>query len=164
MTLDLNLTDLTPADLLALHSQVADELRVRGITRSANNPTGDLAEYLFCKAFGWKQAGNSHANIDAVGPNNTRYQIKGRRLTRFNNSRQLSALRDLDGAYFDFLAGVLFGEDYSVMRAALIPHAIALKHASFVKRTNSHRLLLRDDIWNCPGVRDVTLKLRAVTF
>ena len=96
MTLDLNLTDLTPADLLALHSQVADELRVRGITRSANNPTGDLAEYLFCKAFGWKQAGNSHANIDAVGPNNTRYQIKGRRLL-WANLRAVAGRNEIPG-------------------------------------------------------------------
>ena len=46
---------------------VGDELRTRGITRSSNNPTGDLAEDLFCKAFGWKQVGNSQLNIGAIG-------------------------------------------------------------------------------------------------
>ena len=51
-----------------------------------------LAEYLFCKAFGWKQADNSQANVDAIGSDGTRYQIKSRRLTRFNKSRQLSAI------------------------------------------------------------------------
>jgi len=87
-----DLTGLTPPQLLVLHSEVADELRKRGITRSSNNPTGDLAEYLFCKAFGWKQASNSQANVDAIGPDETRYRIKGRRVTRFNKSRQLSAI------------------------------------------------------------------------
>jgi hypothetical protein len=134
------------------------------MTRSANSPTGDLAEYLFCKAFGWRQAGQSHANIDAIGPDGRRYQIKGRRITRYNSSRQLSAIRDLAAEHFDFLAGVLFNEDYSIMRAALIPYAIALQRASFVERTNSHRFLLRDDIWNAPDVRDVTTELRAVNF
>jgi hypothetical protein len=76
----------------------------------------------------------------------------------------LSAIRDLDGAHFDFLAGVLFNEDYSVMRAALIPHAIALARASFVERTNSHRFLLRDDIWDAEGVRNVTVELQAVNW
>ena len=84
-----------------------------------------------------------------------------RRVTRFNNSRQLSALRDLGGGHFDFLAGVLFNEDYSVMRAALIPHAVTTQRASFVKRTNSHRFLLRDEVWDTQGVMDVTEKLRA---
>jgi hypothetical protein len=67
----LDLTGLTPTQLLTLHAKVADELRARGVTRSANNPTGDLAEYLFCKAFGWTQADKSHANVDAAGPDGT---------------------------------------------------------------------------------------------
>jgi hypothetical protein len=160
----MDLSGLSTVELLALHAQVADELRARGITRSSNNPTGDLAEYLFCKAFGWAQSGNSNANIDAVAPDGTRYQIKGRRITRHNNSRQLSAIRDLPGSHFDLLAGVLFNEDYSVMRAALIPHGVALARATFVERTNSHRFLLRDDVWNAPGVRDVTIELQKVEF
>jgi len=161
---EVNLSDLSPPQLLALHAKLADELRKRGITRSANNPTGDLAEYLFCKAFGWKQAGNSHANVDAISSDGTRYQIKGRRITQYNNSRQLSAIRDLAGAHFDFIAGVLLNEDYTVMRAALIPHSIAVERAAFVERTNSPKFLLHDDVWNAPGVRDVTAELRAVTF
>jgi len=161
---EMNLSELSPPELLALHAKLCDELRSRGITRSANNPTGDLAEYLFCKAFGWTQAGNSHANVDAIGTDGTRYQIKGRRITGHNKSRQLSAIRDLVGEHFHFLAGVLFKEDYVVMRAALIPHAVAIERAKFVERTNSHRFLLHDDTWNVPGVLDVTAELRAVTF
>jgi|SRR5580692_8842615 hypothetical protein len=160
----MNLSELTPPQLLALHAKLGDELRSRGVTRSANNPTGDLAEYLFCRAFAWKQAGNSNANVDAIGSDGTRYQIKGRRITRHNKSRQLSAIRDLGGSHFDLLAGVLFNEDYTVMRAALIPHAVAIDRATFVEHTNSHKFLLRDDIWNAPGVRDLTQELRAVTF
>src|SRR5205085_12155662 len=93
-----------------------------------------------------------------------RYQIKGRRITRHNNSRQLSAIRDLAGEHFDFLAGVLFNEDYTVLRAALIPHAVPIDRATFVERTNSHRSLLRDDVCNAPDVRDVTVELQAVNF
>jgi hypothetical protein len=155
---------MTPAQLLALHTKLGDELRDRGITRSSNNPTGDLAEYLFCKAFGWTQAGNSHANVDAASSDGKRYQIKGRRFTRHNKSRQLSAIRDLQGGHFDFLAGVLFNEDYTVLRAALIPHAVAMDLAKFVKHTNSHMFMLRDDIWNAEGVKDVTQQLRSVAF
>jgi hypothetical protein len=109
----MNVTAMSVPELLLLHTQIGDELRKRGITRTANNPTGDLSEYLFCKAFGWSQAGNSHANVDAIGSDGTRYQVKGRRITRFNNSRQLSAIRDLNGGHFDFIAGVLFNEDYT---------------------------------------------------
>ena len=108
--------------------------------------------------------GNSNPSIDAIDSSGIRYQVKGRRITRYNNSRQLSAIRDLAGARFDFLAGVLFSEDYTVMRAALIPHSVALERASFVEYTNSHRFLLRDDVWAAAGVRDVTAELRAVNL
>ena|ERR1044071_2293242 len=101
-------SQLNARQLLALHAKVADELRARGITRSSNNPTGDLAEYLFCKAFEWKQAGNSNAHTDAIGPDGTRYQIKGRRMTRHNKSRQLGAIRDLWGRSLRFSGGSAF--------------------------------------------------------
>jgi hypothetical protein len=160
----IDLSHLTAVELLALHSRVAEGLRKRGITRSSNNPTGDLAEHLFCKAFGWRQAGNSQANVDAIDADGLRYQIKGRRITRHNQSRQLGAIRDLAGEHFDYLAGVLFFEDYSVMRAAIIPRTIVVERASFVARTNSRRFLLRDDVWDVSTVRDVTAKLKAVSF
>ena len=159
-----DLSLLKPKQLLALHARVCDELRAREITRSSNNPTGELAEYLFCKAFGWKQAGKSKANVDAIGSDQERYQIKGRRVTRYNRSRQLSAIRDLAGAHFDYLAGVVFNEDYTILRAAIIPYAVAKERSSFVERTNSHRFLLRDDVWDAPNVRDVTGELRAVSL
>jgi len=158
----MDLSNLRPSELLALHVNVADELRTRGITRSSNNPTGDLAEYLCCKAFGWNQTGNSNRSIDAVDSRGLRYQIKGRRMTRYNDSRQLSAIRNMDGAHFDFLVGVLFNEDYSIMRGAMIPYSVALERSSFVKYTNSHKFMLRDDVWAATGVRDITNELRAV--
>ena len=91
----MDMSHLTARELLALHSKVADELVARRITRTYNNPTGDLAESLFCKAFGWNQAGKSFAHVDAIGPDGAGSQIKGRRVTRLNKSRQLGALRDL---------------------------------------------------------------------
>ena len=158
----IDLFGLAPIELLSLHARVADELRNRRITRTSNNPTGNLSEYLFCKAFHWKQEANSNANIDAKDGGGICYQIKGRRITRHKNSRQLSANRDFEGKSFDFLAGVIFSEDYTVMRAAIIPHIVVLKRAIFVPRTNSHRFLLRDEVWDAPEVRDVTAELRAV--
>jgi len=41
---------------------------------------------------------------------------------------------------------------------------VAIEKATFVVRTNSHRFLLRDEIWRAHGVRDVTVELREVNF
>jgi hypothetical protein len=161
----IDIDDLKPMHLLALHARVAERLRECGVLRSANNPTGDLAEYLFCLAFGWDRTGRSHPAADAISKDGaTRFQIKGRRWTRYNGSRQLGALRGLPDRGFDFLAAVLFREDYSVERAAIIPHALVLANATAVEYTNSWKFMLRDVVWKWPGVEDATDPLRAVVL
>jgi hypothetical protein len=159
------LKHLTPNELLKLHAQVSEELRERGVVRSSNNPTGDLAEYLFCRAFGWEQAGNSHPNADATGADGkTLYQIKGRRWTPHNKSRQLGALCGLPDRGFHFLAAVLFAPDYTVDRAAIIPHVLVYENSTRVDYTNSWKFMLRDVVWTWPDVQDVTDQLRKVDF
>lgn len=154
------LTSRSISELLALHAAIMEELRTRNVLRTANNPTGDLAEYFFCAAFDWVQESNSAKAFDATDENGTRYQIKGRRIHRRNGSRQLSAIRDLEG--FDILAAVLFDDDYRILRAALIPAAVVRDHSKFIEHTNSHKFLLRDAIWEASGVSDVTERLRKV--
>jgi hypothetical protein len=155
---------MSVAELLALHAQIGEELRKRGVVRSANNPTGDLAEHLFCVAFGWQQAPNSERGYDATGSDGTRYQIKGRRIHRRNKSRQLSAIRDLAGGHFDILAAVLFDDDYNVTRAALIPRTIVETRSTYIAHTNSNKFMLLDQIWLLDNVEDVTDEIRAVVF
>jgi hypothetical protein len=157
-----DLSQSSAIELLRLHARIGKELRDRGLTRSSNNPVGDFAEQLFCRAFGWRMVNNSTRAIDAIGPDQTRYQIKARRMTRHRPSRQLSAIRGLERCHFDFVAGVLFDEGYSVIRAAIIPHAVIVARATYQELTNSYRFHLRDDVWEASGVRDVTAELRSV--
>ena len=159
------LGELTAHELLALHAKVSEELRERSVVRSSNNPVGDYAEYLFCKAYGWKQENNSASSFDAVDrKTNMKYQIKSRKLTDQNKSRQMSALRNLDTQGFNYLAGVLFDKNYNVYRAALIPHQIVFQFSNYVTYTNSWRFILHDSVWNEEGVADVTDQLRSATL
>lgn len=87
--------------------------------------------------------------------------IKGRRIHRRNKSRQLSAIRDINGVHFDVLAGILFDDDFNVWKAALIPVAFVIERSTFIAHTNSNKFMLRDDTWNAPGVRDVTAEIAA---
>ena len=168
-----DISGLSDRQLLKLYSDIEGQLRKLEIICSASNPAGDLAEHLFCKAFEWHRADKSQAHFDAIGPAplNLRYQVKSRRIIgdRSNGSRQLSAIRNLEQAlHLDLLAAVLFKEDYSIYKAALVPHAVLLslfearKHISFQEHTNSHRFMLVDDIWKVDGVEDVTAKLMSV--
>ena len=136
----------TASELLALYATTLDELRERDIVRSANAPGGDYAELLFVRAFGWTRVNNSVAGYDAVDAGKLRYQVKSRRLHHPTTSRQLSALRNFSDAPFDFLAGVLFNKDFSVMRAAIIPYNVI--QPRFSNHTNSSIFFLEDRVWN----------------
>ena len=156
-----NLTSRALKDLLGLHVGIGKELKTRGIIRTDNNPVGELAEYLFCQAFGWEISDRSARNVDAIG-NDTRYQIKGRKVTEGNPSRQLGYIRDLDDKHFDILAAVIFNEDYSIRRAALVPWEVVSKYATYAERPNAYIFHLRDDIWEISDVKDVTEDIRKV--
>ncbi|PPC99401.1 MAG: hypothetical protein CTY31_10660 [Hyphomicrobium sp.] len=157
----MDVSSLSVMDLLRAHGAVLDELRRREVVRSANNPVSDLAELLFCRAYpDWTRENNSASGHDAVCPAGIRYQIKARWLHKHNKSRQVSALRNLSNDPFDFLAGVLFDENFGIYRAAIIPLAVVKEKTKHVVHTNSGRFLLRDEIWNMLGVIDVTAKIR----
>lgn len=76
----------------------------------------------------------------------------------------MSAIRNIDATPFDYLAGVLVGESFQVIRAALIPIAIVRIRSVHVAHTNSWKFLLRDEVWDHPEVREETVELRAVAL
>jgi hypothetical protein len=159
----MEISGLSVIELLRTHCGVLDELRRREVVRSANNPVSDFAEFLFCRAYPqWTRENNSASGHDAVDPQGVRYQIKARRLHRHNKSRQLSAIRNLPARPFEYLAGVLFDESFGIYRAAIIPLAVVEERAKRSEHTNSWRFLLRDDVWDVPGVEDVTARVRQV--
>lgn len=155
----MDFTNHKTSQLLTLHCDINEELRRRGILRSANNPTGDLSEYLFCKAFKWEQAPNSEKGFDAIDENQIKYQIKGRRIHQRNKSRQLSAIRNLETKPFDVLAAILFDDDYRIILAALIPFDLVKQRSVYRQHTNSNLFHLRDSVLVENGVKDVTSKI-----
>lgn len=158
----MDLDHLSNRQLLELHCSLMAKLRERGVVRSSNNPIADYTESLVAKALGASLAVGSTAGFDAVTPEGTRIQIKGRRLTPENGSTQLSAIRNLAGKPFDVLAAVMFDKDLNVMYAALLPLSVVQDHGRYRAHTNAHTLHFRPALLGLPGVRDITAELRIV--
>lgn len=70
-----NIASLSNVELLVIIAQCQAELRRRGAT-GTSNCTGDFAEMLVCKLLGLKQAATAAKNVDAIGPDGMRYQIR----------------------------------------------------------------------------------------
>jgi hypothetical protein len=155
------LRTLRPSELLSLFAEVVEELRRREMVRSSNNPVADYAEFLVARALNLTLAPKSTLGYDASDAENRRYEIKARRVTAHNTSRQLSVIRGLNIHHFEFLAGVLFSESFTVRRACLIPIEVVEHAAVYRPHVNGWVLHLRDNLWEIPRVVDITAALKA---
>jgi hypothetical protein len=158
-----SLAHVPTAELLRQFSAILTELKRRRVVRSMNNPVADLAEGMAAAALGGTLAPGSERDYDVAvrkGDQTIRYQVKARRLNADNQSRQLGALRGMDQKGFDFLVGMLFAEDFTPIRGAVIPWEIVKARSTYRAHTNAWVFHLRDDVWSVPGVADLVLPRR----
>jgi len=151
----MDLREQSIQELLQLHAAILDELKRRKVVRTKNNPVGDYTEWLVSKSLGLELTNNSAAGYDGIDPDGRRIQIKGRRITPSNKSRQLSAIRKLAEKQFDDLAAVIFDENYQIVDAVLIPHEVIDEYASYREHVNAHIVHLRGAILSDPRVKDI---------
>lgn len=147
-------------DLLLQHVEILEELKRRGILRSNNTPTADYAEWLASRAFGLEIQPKSQKGYDAIDSRGIKFEIKGRKITPSNPSRQLGVIRNLDDKNFDFLIGILFDKDFSVLEAYRIPHGIISKHSSYSEHQNGEILHLKGDILSAKDVERIDEQIR----
>lgn len=151
----MRLSELTDKELLQLQASATNELKGRGIVRTQNNPLGDYTEWLVAKALDLKLQANSKTGYDGVSKDGVRIQIKGRRVTPTNNSRQLSAIRKYVEKDFDALAAVIYDEHFNIIEALLIPHEVVGEYASYCEHVNAHILILKGPILSDPRVQSI---------
>ena len=150
------LNDETTESLLCLYSGVLEELRRRGLVRSNNNPAADYSERIAARALGLTLTDKSQKGHDATDTEGLRYQIKCRRLTSRNTSREMGILRNMQSRLFDRLVGILFDAQFRVFRACVVPFDVVQNRAAFNEHAKGHKFHLHDDVWGEPGVLDVT--------
>ncbi|WP_047248538.1 hypothetical protein [Chromobacterium subtsugae] len=153
------LDGLSVSGLLDLHGQILARLREGKVLRSENNPTGDYTEWLLATKLGFRLEPNSSKGFDAVDADGARIQIKGRRITPRNPSRQLSVIRQLEDQPFDWLLAVIFDEHWKVLRAMKLPWAAVTRYSTYRRHVNGHVLILRDHLLDDPSVHDITAQL-----
>lgn len=129
---------LTGPELLAVYSELMEELRRRNIIRTSNNPVADYAEKVAVERLRLRQVGKEEKGVDAVDAQGYRYQIKGRRITKRNSSRQLSVIRNLSERLFDYLIAVIFDDSFKVKEIWKIPYEFVKEHSRHSAHQNGH--------------------------
>lgn len=155
-----SLKEFSPKELLQLDGRIIDELLARDIIRTRNKPVSGFTRWLVSKRLGLILAGNSEKGFSGMDEKGLRYEIKSRQVTTSNPSRELSAIRDIEGEHFNFLIAVVYDNDFEVILALKIPRSVVVAKSSYVKSTNSFRLMAEDSLRDQPGVEDIAHLLR----
>jgi len=132
-------------DLFESYNDVLEELRDLKVIRSTNNPAGDYGEYLAEHKLGLMQTPKSSKGYDLTDSNGKKYQVKTRRLSRHNKSRQLGGFRDLDEKLFAYCLAIILTEDFKLAEMWQIPHDIICKYAKDTSR-GFKRVMLQGQI------------------
>lgn len=138
MTRKSNLKPMSERDLLRLYAELMEELRTRGLIRSSNNPVADYAEKVAVEYLGLRRAGKEARGYDGLDKNGMKYQIKGRRITRHNKSRQLGVIRNINEKLFHFLIAVIFDESFDLIEMWKMPYRFVNENATWSKHQNGH--------------------------
>lgn len=146
MIMPSKLKNMDERSLLKLYSELMEELRSRELIRSSNNPVADYAEKTAVEYMGLIRVTKEERGYDAVDRNRRKYQIKGRRTTRHNGSRQLGVIRDLDKKPFDYLVAVIFNEDFSVNEIWKVPYRFVKEKSRFSKHQNGYILIANTEL------------------
>jgi len=144
---------------MQLYGRLMEELRQRKLIRSSNNPVSDYAERLVCEKLKLSLQEKSSKGCDAIDEKGeTKYQIKSRRLTRYNRSRQLGVIRNLDEKLFDYLIAVFFDEIFNIIGAWKIPRETIPKYARYSPHQNGYILVLTGEALKDKKVTKINLK------
>jgi len=157
----MNIDDLETVELLRLHSKATEELRRRKIVRTNNNPLGDYTEWLVAKCMGLRLAENSKAGYDAISDTGVTFQIKGRRITPSNKSRQLSAIRNYDTKDFDWLVAVIFDQNFDILNVYLVPHEVIGEYCPHRDHVNGRVVVMSGPIVKDSRVTDISDQFQA---
>jgi len=143
----MKINNFSISELLALYSDIIEELKDRKIIRTKNNIVADYAEYLVAANLNLKLMPNSNKHFDAIDEvSGKKFQIKSRRITDNNKSKLLGVIRDIDKADFDYLAVVYFDNYFKALEAYKIPKIIVEKYAKYNKHQNGHRISVKGGI------------------
>lgn len=158
----MNLDELKPIELLQLQANATTELKRREIVRTNNNPLGDYTEWLVKNMMNLKLSANSKAGYDAISDAGVTYQIKGRKVTPDNPSRQLSAIRNYAEKDFDWLIAVIFDKDFNVLNAYLLPHEIIGDYYPHRNHVNARVVVMSGAILQDKRVMEITKQFESL--
>ena len=138
------------------YAAIINSLYSAGVVRTYNSPVGDYAEWLVSTKLNLQLEKNSEKGYDAMDvETGLRYQVKSRWMHPGKNSRQLNVIRNYEDNQFDYLIAIIFGNDFDVAEAYLIPHDVPREYFPFNRHQNGIVVTLTQEFIRDSRVKDI---------
>lgn len=147
----------SPTQLMALYSQILDELSDRRVTWSRNAPVGNYSELLVAKAFGGSVDRRSQKSWDVQVENGDKLQVKSVVLPPDRAVGQFSVFRSTDFTSCVFL--VIDSDTYRIRRAVQLEPSTVRELSTSADWVSGVRVTVAKVLASPLGT-DVTLPLR----
>lgn len=151
----IDLRQLSFNQIFQLYAQIRAWAQERNFW-GQGNIVGSYSEHLVGQALNLKLMPAANPGFDAQDANGSKYQIKG----LFDSENLWAGWKSKDKLRaFDYLVCVIFDGTGQVLRAHVVPAEIARDVAVFGAQ-KMWWIYFKDDLWQRPGVDDITDLLR----
>jgi len=148
-------TDQTTAQLLEDWATIMRELRRRGVIRTNNNPTGDIAEAVVEAHYPGSTRGSfNQKGWDVLTADKERIQVKAMRTTETTRRRNLSPIRDVD---YDTVVIVIFDESFRVTEGLRLGREVVEELFPVRAHVNGRIITVTAMLRAHPGVETIDL-------
>lgn len=145
----------TTRQLLADWAAIMRELVHRGVVRTQNNPTGDIAEAIVEAHYRGSTRGSfSEKGWDVKTAAGERIQVKSMRVVPGKKRTKLSPIRDGD---YDTVVIVIFDEDFRVTEGLRMSRQTAEAVGTYVEREGALRISVTAKLRKHPDVESIDL-------
>ena len=139
----INLKDMSPVELLKLHSQIIDEFKIRGIAKTRNQPISEYSKWLVINQLKLHDTKNPNEKYDGIDNLGKTYLVRSRQIID-NRAINFCVIRRLGDRNFDFLVAITFDKDFNILDAFLIPIDVLLSQTEYNDYQNGYLLNLNN--------------------
>jgi len=150
----IDLKEMSPIDLLKLHSQIIDELKHRGIAKTRNQPIAEYSKWLVRNKLKLNDVNNPNEKYDGYDTNGKKYLVRSRQIIN-NRLVQFSVIRNIEYKNFDYLVAVSFDTGFRITEAYLIPVDVLLDQLDYNEYQNGYLLKLSQFNLNDGRIKDI---------
>lgn len=149
-----DLKEMSPIDLLKLHTQIIDELKYRKVAKTRNQPIAEYSKWLVRNKLKLNDVNNPNEKYDGYDDKGKKYLVRSRQIID-NRQVQFSVIRNIEDRNFDYLVAISFDIYFGITEAYIIPVDVLLEQLDYNEYQNGYLFKLNQFNLNDSRIKNI---------